>query len=160
VRLAQILISTEKRKPEEAEKRAKEALKELKAGARFSDVASRFSDDRSSADGGEIGYFKSGTLAPVIASAIEKLDVNESTDLLQTKYGYAIFKVLEKLRPGIPSFEEIEPRVMEILYNQQVQPAMREYLVNLRKESYIFLAPGYVDTGSERTSDALRAEKR
>ena len=39
IHLGEILVSTDSRKPEEAEKRAKDALAEIKAGARWADVA-------------------------------------------------------------------------------------------------------------------------
>jgi len=149
VHLAQILISTDKRKPEEAEKRANDALAELKAGQRFSEVAKKYSDGPSAEQGGDVGFLKEGTLAPDIAAAIGKLDVNEFSNPIQTKYGYTILKVLERYSPGIPKFEEVEQRVDEALYNQQMQPHLREYLSQLRKESYIYRAPGYVDTGEE-----------
>ena len=42
--LAEILISTQKYKPDEADKRAKAALAELKGGARFSEVVKKYSD--------------------------------------------------------------------------------------------------------------------
>jgi len=159
VHLAQVLISNEKRKPEEAEKRAKDALAEIKAGTRFSDVAKKYSDGPNADQGGDIGFLKMGTMAPAISAAIAKLDVNETTDLIEVKSGYVILKVLERFSPGIPGFEEVEQRVNEVLYNQKMQPKMREFLVELRKESYIFLAPGYVDTGLERPSEVQLAKK-
>jgi peptidyl-prolyl cis-trans isomerase SurA len=157
--LSQILVSTEKRKPEEAEKRAKDALAEIKAGARFSDVAKKYSDASSASDGGDVGFMKEGTIAPAIAAVVAKLDVNETSDLIETKFGYVILKVLERFSPGIPKFEEVEKRVNEALYNQKMQPKMREYLSTLRKESYIFLAPGYLDAGAERPSDTVLPKK-
>lgn len=159
VHLAEILISTEKRKPEEADKRAKEALAELKAGARWADLARKYSDDSSANDGGDVGFFKKGTLAPALAEAVAKLDTGETSDLIQTKYGYTIIKLLERRKQGIAGFEEVEPRVNEILYGQRIQSGLRQYMLTLRKESYIFLAPGYVDTGAERPSEALTAKK-
>jgi hypothetical protein len=36
---------------------------------------------------------------------------------------------------------------------------MRAYLTQLRKDSYVILAPGYVDNGAERPSDAVLAKK-
>jgi peptidyl-prolyl cis-trans isomerase SurA len=98
-------------------------------------------------------------LAPTLAAAIDKLEVGEYTEPLQTKYGYDILKLLERLSPGIPTFEEVEQHVESFLYNQQIQPAMRAYLTQLRKDSYITLAPGYVDSGAERPSDAALAKK-
>jgi peptidyl-prolyl cis-trans isomerase SurA len=159
VRLAQILISTEKRKPEEAEARAKEALAELKAGIRWADVVKKYSDDPTANDEGDIGFMKTGTLAPAIAEAIKKLEVNEFTEIIPVKSGQLILKVLERRSQGIPPFEEVEQRVNETMYNQKMAPALREYLVNLRKDSYVYLAPGYVDTGAERPSEAVPAKK-
>ena len=152
VHLAQILISTDSRKAEEAEKRGNDVLAELKAGAKWADMARKYSDHASAQDGGDIGFFKEGTLAPAIADAIAKLDNNETTGLIQTKFGYMIVKVIERRKQGIANYEEIEPRVSELLYNQKMEPALREYLRTLRKESYIYLASGYIDSGADRTT--------
>ncbi len=159
VHLAEILVSTEKRKPEEAEQRAKQALAEIKAGARFSDAAKKYSDDATASEGGDVGILKPGTLSPAVAEAVNKLEVNDTSDIVQTSHGHMIFKVLERISPGIPTFEEVEQRVNEVMYNQKMQPALRAYLMNLRKESFIYLAPGYLDTGAERPSDAVLAKK-
>ncbi|MHB8654269.1 MAG: peptidylprolyl isomerase [Terriglobia bacterium] len=154
VHLGEILISTDNRKPEDAEKRGEAALAELKAGAKWADVARKYSDHASASDGGDIGFFKQGTLAPAVADAIAKLGDNEITGLIQTKFGYMIVKVFERRKQGIASYDEVEQRVSEILYNQQMEPALREYLRTLRKESYIYLASGYIDTGAERPTQA------
>jgi peptidyl-prolyl cis-trans isomerase SurA len=159
VHLGQILISTEKQKPEEAEKRANEALAELKAGQRFADIAKKYSDGPAAEQGGDVGFMKEGTLAPDIAAVVGKLDVNDFSNPIQTRYGYIILKVLDRYSPGIPKFEEVEQRVEEILYDQKMEPRLREYLTQLRKESYIYRAPGYVDTGEERPSETQLAKK-
>jgi peptidyl-prolyl cis-trans isomerase SurA len=160
VALAQILISNEKHKPEEAEKRAKEALAELKAGQKWAEVVRKYSDDAATArEGGEIGFMKAGTLVPAVSEAIAKLDSNEFSDLIPIKTGYIILKVLERRHQGIPPFEEVEQRVTETLYNQQMQPALRKYLMELRRDSYVYLAPGYVDSGAERPSETVLAKK-
>ena len=159
VELAQILISNEKRKPEEAEKRAKDALAELKAGARWAEVCKKYSDDATANEGGYIGFMKTGTLAASISEPIAKLEINEYTDLITLKSGYIILRLLDRRSEGIPKFEEVEQRVNEYLYNQKMAPALREYLATLRKESYVYLAPGYVDTGAERPSEAVLAKK-
>ena len=159
VRLGQILISTEKRKPEEAEKRANDALVELKAGQRFAEIAKKYSDGPSAEQGGDVGFMKEGTLAPDIAAAVAKLDLNEFSNPIQIRYGYIILKVLERYSPGIPKFEEVEQRVNEVLYDQRMQPNLRQYMTRLRKESYIYKAPGYVDSGEERPSETQLANK-
>jgi peptidyl-prolyl cis-trans isomerase SurA len=159
VRLAQVLISTEKRKPEEAEKRANEALAELKAGQRFADVAKKYSDGSSAEQGGDLGFMPEAKLMPDVAAAVAKLDRNEFSNPISTKFGYIILKVLERYSAGIPKFEEVEDRVTAILYDQQMKPQFREYLTRLRKESHIFRAPGYIDTGEERPSEPQLTHK-
>lgn len=154
VHLGEILVSTDDRKPEDAEKRANDALAELKTGARWEEVAKKYSDHASAGDGGDIGFFKEGTLAPALAQAIAKLDDNEISGLIQTKFGYMILKVYERRKQGIAKFEDVEQKISDLLYGQQMEPALREYLRTLRKESYIYLASGYIDTGAERSNEA------
>jgi len=159
VRLGQILVSTEKRKPEEAEKRANDAFAELKAGQRFAEIAKKYSDGPSAEQGGDVGFMKEGSLAPDVAAMVAKLDLNEFSNPMQTKYGYIILKILERYSSGIPKFEEVEQRVNEVLYDQRMQPDLRDYMKRLRKESYIYKAPGYLDSGEERPSETQLANK-
>ncbi len=141
VRLGQILVSTEKRKPEEAEKRANDALAELKAGQRFAEIAKKYSDGPGAEQGGDVGFMKEASLAPDIAAVVAKLYRNEFSNPIQTKYGYIILKVLELYSPGIPKFEEVEQRVNEVLYDQKMQPDLRQYLERLRKRKLYLQGP-------------------
>ncbi len=158
VHLQEILVSAQKHKPDEAKKRIEEALAELNAGQRFSEVAKKYSDGPNAEQGGDIGFVKMGTMAPDITDAVSKLEVNQTSGIIETKMGWLILKVTERFSPGIPKFEEVEQRISEQMYNQKMAPALRDYLRELRKESYIYLAPGYIDTGAERPSEAVPAK--
>ncbi len=158
--LAQIVISSEKHKPEGAEQRSKEAHQELKAGQRWTDVVKKYSDDASTAEqGGSVGFMKAGTLAPALSEALSKVEVGDFTDPIPIKTGFIILKMFDRRSAGIPAFGEVEAQVMETLYNQQMQPALRQFLITLRRESYIFLAPGYVDSGAERPGEAVETAR-
>ncbi|MGA3325315.1 MAG: peptidyl-prolyl cis-trans isomerase [Terriglobia bacterium] len=159
VHLAEILVSTDKYKPEEAEKRAKDAEAELKGGARFNEVVKKYSDDPSADQSGDIGPQKMESIAPSIAAALGKLETNEYTDPIRVKSGFLILKLMERFSPGIPTFDEVEARVNETLYNQRMEPKLREFLSQLRKDSYFFIAPGYIDTGADTPGAALTSEK-
>jgi len=159
VHLAEILISTEKYKPEEAEKRAKDAEAELKGGAKFNEVVKKYSDDPSADQGGDIGPQRTATISPAITAAISKLDINDYTDPMRIRSGYLILRLLERFSPGIPPFEEVETRVQETIYGQRMEPKFREFATQLRKDSYIFLAPGYIDTGAETPGALLTPER-
>jgi peptidyl-prolyl cis-trans isomerase SurA len=159
VHLSQILISNEKYKPEEAEKRSQAALAELKGGAKFTEVVKKYSDGPNPEQGGDIGLMKISAVSPAIAAALNKLDVNQYTDPIPIKTGYMILRLQERFDAGIPPFEQVEQRVNETLYGQAMEPKMRQFLTQLRKDSYIFLAPGYLDTGADTPGAALTSEK-
>lgn len=153
VHLAEILISSQKHKPAEAEKLAKKALAKIQDGAHFSDVARQYSDAPSASNGGDVGFFKEGTIASNIAEAIAKVDVGETSGIIHTQYGYMIFKVLERRVGKHPTFDQVETQVTNYLYDQKIQAGLRVYLTTLRKESYIRLSPGFVDTGAPPGGD-------
>ena len=153
VHLAEIMISTEKHTPAEADKLAKKALSEIQNGARFSDVAKELSDSASAKEGGDVGFFKQGTISEEIANDIAKVDIGEVTPIIKTQYGYMIFKVLEKRTGQHPTFDQVSNQVMNYLYDQRVQGAMRGFLTQLRNDSSIRLAPGFTDTGAPPGGD-------
>jgi len=148
-RLGEIFVATnDKRTAAEAEKRAQDALAELKGGTKWEEVLKKYSDNTANGPQGDIGFVKEGTMAPAVAAAVAKLDVNEYSDVVKVSSGCMILKVLEVRTAGTPKFDEVEPQVSELLYNQQMQVALRKYLGELRLQSYIQLAPGYIDTGA------------
>jgi parvulin-like peptidyl-prolyl isomerase len=153
VHLAEIMISSEKHTPAEAEKLAKKAQTEIQNGSRFSDVAKELSDSSSAKEGGDVGFFKQGTISDAIAKDIAKVDVGEITPIIKTQYGYMIFKVLEKRTGQHPAFDQIADQVMNYLYDQKVQEGLRPFLTKLRNESSIRLAPGFTDSGAPPGGD-------
>jgi peptidyl-prolyl cis-trans isomerase SurA len=159
VHLAEILVSSEKHKPGDAKKLAEQAYQALQNGGRWKDVVSKYSDGPTASEGGDIGFFKQGTLASEVQQKIAKLDTNEYTSPFPTTYGYMIVKVLARQTGSTPTFNEAEPRVMEYLYNEKMQKELRVYLTQLRKESFIRLAPGFVDTGAPEGGEQASLEE-
>jgi peptidyl-prolyl cis-trans isomerase SurA len=153
VHLAEILISTEKYSPAEAEKRAQKALNEINGGARFSDVAKELSDAPSAKEGGDVGFFKQGVISAEIAKDIANLDAGDISKIIKTQYGYIIYKVLEKRVGKNPSFDQLSDQVMQYLYGKRINEQLRPFLTTLRQESSIRLAPGFVDTGAPPGGD-------
>jgi peptidyl-prolyl cis-trans isomerase SurA len=123
-------------------------LKQIKAGANFEEVAKKESQGPSAPQGGDLGLFERGKLAKQLEDLTFGMKKDEVSDVIRTKQGFVILKVTEHQNAGIPSFNEIEPRLQEAVYMQRLQPALREYLKKLREEAFIDIKPGYVDTGA------------
>jgi peptidyl-prolyl cis-trans isomerase SurA len=131
-----------------AESKANDLLKQIRAGANFDDIAKKDSDGPSAAQGGDLGVFKRGTLAKELEDKTFALKAGEVTDVIRTKQGYVILKVTNHQVAGIPPLKDIEPRIQDALYYEQLQPALRAYLTKLREEAYIDVKDGYFDSGA------------
>jgi peptidyl-prolyl cis-trans isomerase SurA len=130
-----------------AEAKANDLLKQIKAGASFEDVAKKNSAGPSAGQGGDLGVFKRGTLAKELEDRTFAMKSGEVTDVIRTKQGYVILKVTDHEMAGIPPMKDVTPKIMDALYYEKLQPALRAYLTKLREEAYIKVADGYVDSG-------------
>ena len=138
-----------------AEAKANDLLKQIRGGANFDDIAKKYSDGPSAADGGTLGEFKRGQLAKELEDKTFTMKSGEVTDVIRTKQGYVILKVLEHQQAGVPSFKDALPKIQDALYYQKLQPALRAYLTKLREDAYIKIMPGYVDSGASPNQTQL-----
>ena len=131
-----------------AETKANALHEQIQKGAAFDDVAKKNSDGPSAAQGGDLGFFKRGTLSKELEDRTFAMKAGEITDVIRTKQGFVILKVTEHQMAGIPTMKEMQPRIQDALYYQKLQPALRVYLKKLREESFIDVREGYVDSGA------------
>ncbi|MBN2412102.1 peptidyl-prolyl cis-trans isomerase [candidate division KSB1 bacterium] len=74
---------------------AEDILKQIKTGKDFSELAKSKSISPSASKGGDLGYFNKGDFPANIENAILKLQVNSTSDIVETKFGFNIFKRLK-----------------------------------------------------------------
>jgi parvulin-like peptidyl-prolyl isomerase len=68
-------------------------LKQVKAGADFSELATKYSDDKGSKDRqGSVGSFRKQDMDPKFSDAAFALPVNGTSDIVETEFGYHIIK--------------------------------------------------------------------
>jgi peptidyl-prolyl cis-trans isomerase SurA len=156
VALREIIVSTEGKKEAELldlKKKAETALKRVKDGEDFGEIAKRMSDGSTKDQGGYIGAFKRGELAKQLEDTVFKMKRNDLTDVLETKQGYLIMQVLEHYDEGEQSFEKVKNEIMDRLYNEKLEPAAREYLKTLREQSYVVIKPGFAELAGGGNSE-------
>jgi peptidyl-prolyl cis-trans isomerase SurA len=161
VRIREILISTENKDSAEIpalEKKAQEALQKARSGEKFEELATKYSDGSTAKDGGDLGFFPRGQMVKEIEDAAFKLRRGQVSDIIQTKYGFVIIKVEEKHEAGIQKMEVVMNDIRDQIFGTKAQPAIQDYLVKLRKQSFIDVKAGYVDSGA--VSSAIIAENK
>jgi peptidyl-prolyl cis-trans isomerase SurA len=163
IRLSELLVSTEKKDKnataDEAEitaakAKAEDLLAQIRKGASFEDTAKKNSDGPTAAQGGDLGYFKRGALAKELEDKTFAMKPGDVSDVIRTKQGFVILRVVEHQLAGVPPLSEIEPKVQDAIYMSKLQPALRAYLQKLREDAYIKIADGYVDTGASPNQTA------
>ena len=167
VRLSEILISTqttpavkndkgETQLPEtpsaeviaQAQAKANEVYALLKKGGNFDELAKKYSNGPTAGIGGDLEYFKRGTLSAQLESQVFSIKAGDYTEPVRTNQGFVILKVTEHQGGGIPTLKDVEGQIQEQIYMTKMQPALRDYLSKLREEAYIDIKPGYLDSGA------------
>lgn len=113
----------------EKEALAKSLLAQIKAGAKFEDLAKKHSTDKNSGkEGGDLDWAPASTYVPEFAKAISSLKKGElAPEPVKTSFGYHIIRV-DDIRPGQPAPE------MDFA---AVEPQIREYLMQKRIDSFV-----------------------
>ena len=98
--LAHILVLVpEQATPDQVEtrkKRAEEALRQLKSGTAFGQVAAVFSDSNDAVQGGALGWRQADRLPSLYAESANKLKVGETSTVLRSANGFHIVRLLDK----------------------------------------------------------------
>jgi len=147
--LSEISLSTEGKSPEElaAVRHKAEGLRtSVLNGDNFNQVASLYSEGSTAKDGGALGTFKKGELAPQLEAIVFQMSKGQISDVIQTRTGFEVLKVEDHLQSGLQPLEKVEPDIRNIIHAQKVQPLIRDYLAELREQSYIIVKPGYSDS--------------
>lgn len=138
-----------------AQATANEVEAKLKGGAKFFDLAKQYSSGPTANEGGDLGYFKRGVLDKSLEDTTFGMKEGGTTDVIHTKQGFVILKVVEHAQAGLQPLSRVESRIQETLYYQKIEPALRAYLTKLREDAYIDIKPGYVDAGASPNQTKL-----
>jgi peptidyl-prolyl cis-trans isomerase C len=113
-----------------SEKEAQDIIAQLKKGAKFSDLAKKYSKDTgSAANGGDLGWSSPSNYVPPFAKALEDLKPGQYTQTpVQSQFGWHIIK-LDATRPAKPpALEQLKPQIQAELQREEVtkyQDALR-----------------------------------
>ena len=138
--LSEILISTpqpyDPAQIADAKKKADIARETIRQGARFEDIAKKYSDGPSAPDGGALGTFKRGQLGKQIEDKAFVMKAGDVSDVIRTKQGFVVLQVTE-CSPATTGAGE--PRTIEILSDTQgvdFGPYLKDVLAGIRSNWY------------------------
>ncbi len=116
------------------EDEAKKLIKALADGGDFVKLAKEKSTGPSGPNGGDLGWFKSKTMVPPFAKAVESLKKGDvSKEPVKTSFGYHVIKLEDKRAAKLPDMEAMKPQLKRAL----VQEKMIAYIDSLKESADI-----------------------
>jgi len=154
--LSEILISTQGKDAAgtaAAEKKAKQVAAEASRGQRFTELARDNSDAATAKDGGFLGSYKKGDLEARLEAAVWDKPKGYVTQPIKLPNGFDIFRVDDHTKKGLAPMADVKSEIENQLYGPKMQPKVREYLMELRRQAFLQIKPGFVDTGAAPGQD-------
>jgi peptidyl-prolyl cis-trans isomerase C len=127
VRVKEILVRT----ADQAEK----VMELLKAGQyrNFSQLAKQYSIAPSNISGGDMGFFARGDLPEEMEKVFFNMNVpGRVSPIIQTKYGYHIFMLVERRREHREPFSEAKERIVNRMSEEHQKQVLAEKIQQLR----------------------------
>ncbi|TAK88638.1 MAG: peptidylprolyl isomerase [Aquabacterium sp.] len=123
----------------EKEEDAKALIAQLKAGAKFEDLAKKNSKDPGSAEnGGDLDWANPGNYVPEFSQALTKLEKGQTTDVpVKSQFGYHIIKLEDTRAAQFPAFEEVKGQLAQNMMQQKLAD-YRKSLKKAAKTDYKF----------------------
>jgi peptidyl-prolyl cis-trans isomerase SurA len=134
-------------------KKADTALKRIQDGEDFGEIAKRYSDGSTAKQGGYLGVYKRGELSKALEDVVFTMKRNDLTPVMETKQGFLIMQVLEHYDEGEQTLATVSDEIRSKLYDEKLEPALRDYLKTLREQSYVVVKPGYQDMAGGSNSE-------
>jgi peptidyl-prolyl cis-trans isomerase C len=105
----------------------------------FESLARKYSRNELAAKGGDLGWFGRGELPEQFERVVMRLKPEQHSGVVQTDFGYHIFKLMA-IRPGrVIPFEEARQRIQTLLTNEDRKEALEQEIVRLRKSTLIVI---------------------
>jgi peptidyl-prolyl cis-trans isomerase C len=123
----------------EKEDEAKALMVQLKAGAKFDELAKKHSTDKGSgANGGDLDFAKPESYVPEFSQAMVALKKGETTAApVKSQFGWHIIRLEDTREAQFPAFEEVKPQIQQRLSQQKLQQ-YQEGLRTKAKTDYKF----------------------
>lgn len=117
-------------------RKASEALKRVKAGESFQNVAGAYRETAGAA-GSDLGYLGKGELIGTLDQAAFSLPIGAVSEVIATEKGYGIIRVLDRQEESTKKLEEVRQDIESQLYRMKMEKKYQEWMQELRNKAYV-----------------------
>ena len=106
-------------------------------GVDFAELAKTRCEGSSSSDGGDLGFFKRGTMVPEFEKVAFNLKTGEVSEPVRTQFGWHVLKLEEIRKLGMKPLAEVRPEIEERLRRAQADRLTSQYMETLRNAAVV-----------------------
>jgi peptidyl-prolyl cis-trans isomerase SurA len=117
--------------------RASRVLQEARNGSDFGDLARRYSEDATAANGGDLGLIKRGQALPQFEEIIFTLKAGDISDVIRTPNGLHIVKIEAFTKGSEQSFPEIKAEIERRLLQGKMEQRFQDWTNELKDRAFI-----------------------
>jgi len=103
----------------------------------FAARAKEVSQGPSAEKGGDLGWFKHGQMVGEFEDVAFKLEAGETSDVVRTRFGWHIIRVVEKRHIDPGSYEANQARIQQVLTDAEMQTQVPRWMARLKSEAVI-----------------------
>lgn len=122
---------------EAARQQALRIAERARAGADFAELARTSSEGATGHEGGDLGWFRRGEMAPELERAAFGLEAGAVSEPVRSRFGWHILKIHDRRQVAARPFEQVAVQIREKLYMEELEQQTRRYLDEIRKETVI-----------------------
>jgi peptidyl-prolyl cis-trans isomerase SurA len=123
---------------QQARGRAAEVVQKARGGQDFATLAMEYSDDPGTREaGGVLGTFPVDQLSAQFQAALRGMQPGEVTDPIEGAAGYFVLKLVDQAEGEAPTYEELEDRMRQAVFDQKLESELEVFLGELRERFYI-----------------------
>jgi peptidyl-prolyl cis-trans isomerase SurA len=134
-----VLIQVNSKRDAAAAKAEAEKLRQdiVSGKASFSEIASKYSDDKGSAQqGGMLGWVTPTDMVPEFADMLEQTPVGKISPVFQSQFGYHFLEVLKTREVQVPT-STLTAQARQAIGQRRADEDLVNYIRRLRAEAYI-----------------------
>lgn len=137
--------------------KAREAMQEINAGKDFEEVTQKYSTGIFKNNNGDLGYIKKEDVIDEISQAAFRLDKDEVSPIIHSKYGYHIIKVIDIREEGeIEDLEQVRNAIIQRLRISKEKALYYDLLAELQNKYTVYINVIEDKNNSEVTSTLPR----
>jgi peptidyl-prolyl cis-trans isomerase C len=117
------------------EAKAKDLIAQLDKGANFEQLAKDNSKDGSSAQGGDLGWFKPNEMVKPFSDAVQQLEVGKYTATpVKSEFGWHVIRLEEKRASTPPAYDTVKAQLGPLVNQKKFETYLKELVKSAKVE--------------------------